>query len=98
MLACFVLASPSLFAGEVVYVAQLTGVECEGCKKSVARCLAKIEGVEVIRIENNDDGTHKLTVRTDGSRPISPEQATEAIAEVEHYQIKTWKVAPTPQS
>jgi len=88
-----ILSSLTLLAEEVAYVANLTGVECDGCKKTIARSLAKIEGVKVIKIVKNDDGTHKMTVTTDGTKPLTLEKAAEAIKHAEHYQIKSWDLA-----
>jgi copper chaperone CopZ len=87
------LSGATLLAEDVAYVASLTGVHCDDCKKTIARSLAKIEGVKVIKIEKNKDGTHTMTVTTDGTQAISMEKAVEAIKHVEHYQIKDWKLA-----
>lgn len=86
-----------LQAGEVAYTGTLTGIDCDECKKTIARSLAKIEGVKKIRIEKNKDGTHKLIVTTDGTQPIASDAAAEAIKHAEHYTIKGWDVAAAAQ-
>jgi cation transport ATPase len=74
-----------------LYVAILTGVECAGCKKVIAKSLIKLEGVQTIRIEKNGDKHHKMTVATDGSVEITEAQVAEAIKHAEHYAIQSWK-------
>lgn len=73
-----------------VYVATLTGVECAGCKKVIAKALIKLEGVQTIRIEKSGDKNHKMTVTTDGSAEITQARVAEAIKHAEHYTIKSW--------
>lgn len=87
------------FSAEEFYVATLSGVECDGCKKTIAKSLAKLDGVEEIRIEKLGDEKHRMTVTTDGSVEISEEQAVAAIAHAEHYKIQSWSKsskAPAP--
>lgn len=78
------------------YAARLTGVECDACKKTIARALAKIEGVKVIRIVKNKEGTHDMTVTTDDGVEISGNQAAEAIKHAEHYKIQSWSKTEAP--
>ncbi|MDF1813208.1 MAG: heavy metal-associated domain-containing protein [Verrucomicrobiales bacterium] len=92
----FAFSSGLLFAD--TYVATLSGIECEGCKKTIARSLAKISGVQSIRIEKIGDDAHKMTVTTDGSSEISREQAAEAIELAEHYKIKSWDKSAEDQT
>ena len=88
LITCF--SASALIAGDA-YVATLTGVECSGCKKTIAKSLAKIDGVQTIRIEKSGDKTHKMTVTTDGSAPISKAKASAALKHAEHYKIVSWK-------
>ncbi len=89
-LASFLLSSGVLAE---TYVATLSGVECEGCKTTIARSLTQIPAVQTIRIEKIGDEKHRMTVITDGSAPVSQEQAAAAIAEAEHYDIESWSEA-----
>jgi len=80
----------TLLAGDV-YVATMTGIERSGCKKTIAISLAKIDGVKSIRIVKKVEGTHRLTVTTDGSVAISKARAAKAIKRAEHYKIQSWQ-------
>jgi copper chaperone CopZ len=76
------------------YTASLTGIDCTGCKKTIAKSIGKLKGVKTIRIVKKSSNVHPLHVVTDGSNPISKDQAIKALGKnVEHYQIKTWSVA-----
>lgn len=79
------------------YVAELSGVECDGCKKTISKSLAKLSSVETIRIEKIGEEKHKMTVTTDGSAPITEEQAAKAIELAEHYKILSWSKSTDPQ-
>lgn len=80
-------------AAEVTYVAQMKGIECSGCKKSIARALGKIKGVKTIRIEKVGGDKHRLTVVTDGTSPISRAQADTSLGKDSHYEILSWSTA-----
>lgn len=83
----------TLLASEVTYVATLKGIECQACKKAVAQCLGKLPGVQTIRITAGSNGTHTLTVLTDGSAPLSKNQAVQALGrKAPHYQIVSWSL------
>ncbi|MGY8643055.1 MAG: heavy-metal-associated domain-containing protein [Verrucomicrobiales bacterium] len=82
--------APLAAAGETSYVGTLTGVECTGCKKTIAKALSKIDGVQTIRIVKNKDQTHRLEVTTDGSKAITKSDANKALQKAEHYQIRSW--------
>ena len=74
------------------YRASMTGIECAGCKKKILKALGEMEGVETVRIALlKKKGNHILTVETDGTIEITLEQAKEAVALAEHYQLKTWE-------
>lgn len=92
-IAAIVSVSMSSLLADDTYTAQLSGVECDGCKKTIARSLAKIDGVKTIRIVKNADGTHAMTVTTDDGTQITEKQAAEAIKHAEHYKIQSWKKA-----
>lgn len=79
------------------YVAKLTGVECEGCKKTIAKSLANINGVETIQIKKVAEKEHLMTVTTDGSKPISMDEAAAAIKHAEHYKIQSWNISSEAQ-
>lgn len=72
------------------YVGGLAGVECEGCKKTIAKSIAKLSGVQTIRIKKIADLKHEMVVITDGSALITHEQVSEAIKHAEHYKIQSW--------
>lgn len=82
---------PSLSeAAEVTYTAKLTGIECAGCKKTISRALAKIKGVKTIRIAKEGANQHRLTIVTDGSKPISQSEAAAALGRDSHYTLASW--------
>lgn len=85
------LLAGSALAGEVTYRASMTGIECTGCKKTIARSLGKLKGVKTIRIAKGSGNNHTLTVITDGSSPISKSQAVGALGnKAPHYTIVSW--------
>lgn len=76
----------------VTYVAGMSGIDCAGCKKTIARKIGKLKGVKTIRIVKKSDKFHTLYVETDGSSAISKQQAIQALGkEVDHYTITSWK-------
>ncbi|MDF1752517.1 MAG: heavy metal-associated domain-containing protein [Verrucomicrobiales bacterium] len=90
ILAITLFAATSAWAD--TYKASMTGIECTGCKKKIAKALGSMEGVESVRIAMlKKKGDHVLTVETDGTIEITLEQAKEAVSIAEHYQLKTWE-------
>lgn len=86
-----VLLTGSAFAGDVTYRANMTGIECTGCKKSIAKSIGKLNGVKTIRIVKGSGNNHTLTVITDGSSSISKSQAIGALGKnAPHYKIVSW--------
>lgn len=86
----FLLSSPA-FAGDVTYRASMTGIECSGCKKTIAKSLGKLDGVKTIRIVKGSGNNHTLTVITDGSSSLSKSDALKALGKnAPHYQIVSW--------
>ncbi|MDF1859399.1 MAG: heavy metal-associated domain-containing protein [Verrucomicrobiales bacterium] len=85
------LVSPS-FAGETTtYIGSLSGIDCTGCKKTIAKSIGKLKGVKTIRIEKKSENSHKLIVITDGSKAISKADAIKALGKnVDHYKITGW--------
>lgn len=84
------LSSPA-FAGDVTYRASMTGIECSGCKKTIAKSLGKLDGVKTIRIVKGSGNNHTLTVITDGSSSLSKSDALKALGKnAPHYQIVSW--------
>lgn len=77
-------------AGDVTYVGTLTGVECSGCKRTIAQSLGKMKGVQTIQIKKTGEKTHQLTVITDGSKVLTRADATAALKRAEHYKIQSW--------
>lgn len=81
----------SVLAGDVTYRASMKGIECAGCKKSIARSLGKLKGVKTIRIAKGSGDNHTLTVVTDGTASISKTQAVTALGKnAPHYTIVSW--------
>jgi copper chaperone CopZ len=91
--AIFVLFLSSAHAGEVSYVAGLTGIECADCKKKIAQSLGKLKGVKTIRITKMADDKHSLTIVTDGTVAISKDDAVKALGDESHYVIVSWNKA-----
>lgn len=77
-------------AGPVTYTAEMKGIECAGCKKTITRSLGQIPGVKSIRIVKLREDKHRLVVATDGSAPISKAQAVSALGRDSHYEILSW--------
>jgi copper chaperone CopZ len=74
------------------YKASMTGIECSGCKKKIVKAIGAMQGVESVRIAMlKKKGQHVLTVETDGTAEITLEQAKEAVAIAEHYQLTSWE-------
>lgn len=92
LLAILSFAFPSLLvAADVTYVASMTGIECNECKKTIARTLGGLPGVKTIRISKTGEKSHRLTVVTDGSKDISKERAVRALKGKKlHYMIVSW--------
>lgn len=93
LFACCVLSLPSVQAGDVSYVAGLTGIECADCKKTIARSLGKLKGVKTIRITKVTDDRHSLTIVTDGTVAIAKDEAVKALGKDSHYVIVSWSKA-----
>lgn len=93
IVALCVLILPSAQAGEVSYVAGLTGIECADCKKTIAQSLGKLKGVKTIRITKMADDKHTLTIVTDGTASIAKEDAMKALGKDSHYVIVSWSKA-----
>tara|TARA_R110002096_G_scaffold4493_16_gene20920 strand:+ start:22350 stop:22679 length:330 start_codon:yes stop_codon:yes gene_type:complete len=74
----------------VTYLGLLSGVECTGCKRTISRSLAKMEGVKTIRIVKKGKSNHRLEVVTDGSHEITKSDAETALKNADHYKILTW--------
>ncbi|MGB0145427.1 MAG: heavy-metal-associated domain-containing protein [Akkermansiaceae bacterium] len=84
------IVTPAL-AGDLTYQASLTGIECTGCKKSIARSIGKISGVKTIRISKINEQRHRLTVVTDGSNQISRSDVVKALGKnAPHYKLASW--------
>ena len=51
-LSCILFLGPiEIFAAEETkYIASMSGVECTACKKTIAKAIAKLNGVKTIRI------------------------------------------------
>jgi copper chaperone CopZ len=77
-------------AAEVTYTAGMKGIECADCKKTISRALGKLKGVKTIRIVREGDDQHRLTVVTDGSKPIAKDEAVAALGKDSHYTITSW--------
>ncbi len=84
------IAAPLAHAGTVVYTATMSGIDCNGCKKTISKSLARIKGVQKIQIVKVGNDRHRLTVHTDGTNPISMSRAQSAIRGAEHYKILSW--------
>lgn len=75
----------------VTYVANMSGIDCAACKKTIARSIGKLKGVKTIRIVKISETSHRLFVETDGSKSISMGDAKKALGKnVEHYKINSW--------
>jgi copper chaperone CopZ len=86
----FFLCTPAT-AAETHYRANLTGVECNGCKKSISKAIGRLKGVKTIRISKISEKTHQMTVITDGSKSLSQFDAVRALGKnAPHYKIVSW--------
>ncbi len=74
----------------VTYTGNLTGIDCDGCKRTIASSIAKIKGVKTIKIVKKSEGSHVLTVVTKGAKPISKAEASKALGKDSHYKITSW--------
>ncbi|MDF1849746.1 MAG: heavy metal-associated domain-containing protein [Verrucomicrobiales bacterium] len=84
------IVSPA-YAGNVTYQASMTGIECNGCKKSISRSIGKLSGVKTIRISKINDKRHRLTVVTDGTNSLSRSDVTKALGKnAPHYKLASW--------
>jgi len=86
------LLSSEVFAAEVTYTADMRGIECADCKRTISRAIGKIRGVKTILISKESEEKHRLTVVTDGTQDISKADATAALGKDSHYEIFTWNV------
>ena len=91
-LSCIVfLGSTALLAAEETkYIAMMSGIECSACKRAIAKAIAKLDGVETIRIVKQGKGSHQLEVFTDGSRELKKADAVKALKNAKHYKILSW--------
>ena len=82
-----------VFAADISYSANLKGIECAACKKTISRAIGKIQGVKTIRIAKLSEDQHRLTIVTDGSAAISKAEAVKALGKDSHYEITNWTKA-----
>jgi copper chaperone CopZ len=89
---CVVLfGSVEVFAAEETkYIASMSGVECTACKKTIAKAIAKLDGVKTIRIVKKDKKNHQLEIFTDGSHELTKADAVKALEKAKHYKILSW--------
>jgi cation transport ATPase len=85
--------TPPAYTAEVSYTANMKGIECAGCKKTIARSLGKIKGVKTIRITKTGDDRHQLSIVTDGTAEITRADAVNALGKDSHYEIVSWSKA-----
>jgi len=85
--------SQDTFAAEASYTANMKGIDCAGCKKTISRSLGKIKGVKTIRITKVSEDQHQLTIVTDGTTAISRADAVKALGKDSHYEITSWAKA-----
>ncbi len=78
-------------AQETVYRGKLSGVECNQCKKAIAKSIAKIKGVEMIRIVKQGANAHQLEVTLKDAKPVSRSRVESALAGADHYKLLSWK-------
>jgi len=84
------LFSTQVFAADVTYTAGMTGIDCADCKRTISRAIGKIKGVKTIRIVKESADKHRLTIVTDGSKPIAKSDAVAALGKNSHYVIVSW--------
>ena len=70
----------------------MTGcTECNSCKKRVVLALANIEGVTTVRfLKNKKVDLHQVIVETDGENEITLSQASSALKDLHHFELKSW--------
>ncbi|MDF1825787.1 MAG: heavy metal-associated domain-containing protein [Verrucomicrobiales bacterium] len=86
----FLALSPAI-ADDTTYQASMTGIDCTGCKKKIAKALGNLDGVKTVRIAAGSGDKHTLTVITDGSSSISKSEAIAALGKnAPHYKIVSW--------
>ena len=90
LLLLFLVVPASGLAAEVTYNAEMKGIECAGCKKTISRALGKIKGVRTNRIVKEGKDKHRLVIVTDGSKPITRADADAALGKDSHYTIVKW--------
>jgi hypothetical protein len=85
--------APAAWAGEITYIAGMTGVTWGGCKKSVSSAFGTLPGFKSVLIENGEKaGTQKVTVVTDGSAEITKEQAVASLGDkADRFVVETWE-------
>ena len=87
----FMTGSVEVFAAEETkYIASMSGVECTACKKTIAKAIAKLDGVKTIRIVKKDKKNHQLEIFTDGSHELTKADAVKALEKAKHYKILSW--------
>ncbi|MDB4711680.1 heavy-metal-associated domain-containing protein [Verrucomicrobiales bacterium] len=77
-------------AEETKYIASMSGVECTACKKTIAKAIAKLNGVKTIRIVKEGKKNHRLEVLTDGSHELAKADIVKALEKAKHYKILGW--------
>jgi hypothetical protein len=77
-------------AADVTYSAGMTGIDCADCKRTISRAIGKMKGVKTIRIVKEGEDKHRLTIVTDGGKPIAKSDAVAALGKDSHYQITSW--------
>lgn len=85
--------APQVYGAEVSYTANMKGIECAGCKKTIAQSLGKMKGVRTIRIIKTGKDQHQLSVVTDGTAEITRADAVKALGKESHYEIVSWTKA-----
>ena len=60
------------------------------CKKTIAKAIAKLDGVKTIRIVKKDKKNHQLEIFTDGSHELTKADAVKALEKAKHYKILSW--------
>ncbi len=91
LLASLFLFIGSVTAQEAVYHGKLSGVECNQCKKAIAKSIAKIKGVEMIRIVKQSKNAHRLEVTLQDAKPVPRSRVESALAGADHYKLLSWK-------
>jgi len=86
------LFASAAIAGDATYRASMKGIDCNGCKKSIAQSLGKISGVKTIRISKSGPNRHTVTVIASDSTSISKSDANSALGKDRHhsYTLLSW--------